>query len=160
MQLIQIFHKYKYWMRRFNKRCKPVIFFAVHEYETLISFHFLSFTLPVSHESTVWREKFASVVSSSASSTTTKDNKERKCWLILKRKQEYPFLGTNRSFTKYSQNKCFIYLNNKEPQNNCAHPEVRKQMATPNTFSSKPMAQSVYKSIIYTYGGKLKDISY
>lgn len=74
---------------------------------------------------------------------------------MLKRKQEYPFLGTNRSLTKYSQNKCFIYLNNKEPENNCAHPEVRKQMATPNTFSSKPI-RSVYKSIIYTYGGKLQ----
>lgn len=37
-----------------------------------------------------------------------------------------------------------------------AHPEVQKQMATPNTFSSKPMAQSVYKSIIYTYGGKMQ----
>lgn len=72
---------------------------------------------------------------------------------MLKRKQEYPFLGTNRSLTKYSQNKFFIYLNNKEPQKQLRSPWGSE---TPNTFSSKPMAQSVYKSIIYTYGGKLQ----
>lgn len=41
---------------------------------------------------------------------------------MLKRKQEYPFLGTNRSLTKYSQNKFFIYLNNKEPQKQLRSP--------------------------------------
>lgn len=44
----------------------------------------------------------------------------------------------------------------KGPTNNCARPEIRKQMAAPNAFPSKRMAQSVYKSSIFTYGGNLQ----
>lgn len=88
-------------------------------------------------------------MSTSATSATIKENKERKCLLMLKLKQEYPLPGRHRSFTKHSlacsQNKCFIYLDNKGPKNNCAHPEFGKQMASPNRFPSKPMTECLQK---------------
>lgn len=56
----------------------------------------------------------------------------------------------------FSQNKFSICFNNKGPTNNCARPEVRKQMAVPNAFPSMRMANSVYKSSIFTYGGNLQ----
>lgn len=83
--------------------------------------------------------------------------KRKKCLLI----QDH-FLGRHQSFTEqntrqtFSQNKFPTCLNNKGPTNNCLRPEVWKQMAASNTFPSKHMAQSVYKSSIYTYGGNLQ----
>lgn len=63
---------------------------------------------------------------------------------------------TKHCCRKFPQNKFSTCLNNKGPTNNCARPEVRKQMAAPNAFPSKRMAQSVYEGSIFTYGGNLQ----